>query len=160
MIVKSNHDIFVDRWLQSNDWRKEKNKYAYLTYSKLRADGLLPNGILAYNVMEAYGKSVKCLTEDESYKIQGIETGIHGHNGANGSRGSATQFKRLNTKLITAHTHTPLKMDNLVTVGTLTELRVGYNKGLSGWFHANSLIHINGKAQLIMIHKGKGYSTI
>ena len=160
VIVKSNHDIFVDRWLLSNDWRKEKNKYAYLKYAKLKADGELPNGILPYEMKLAFGDKVKCLTEDESFKVKGNEMGIHGHMGANGSRGSAMQFKRLNTKLVTAHTHSPLKMDNLITVGTLTFLRVGYNKGLSGWYHANAITHVNGKTQLLLMNQGKYYTTL
>lgn len=160
VIVKSNHDEFIDRWLLDNDWRKEKNKYAYLKYSKLKADGELPNGILPYNVALKFGERVKCLTEDESYKVADVELGVHGHVGNAGSRGSAIQFKRLNTKLVTAHTHSPLKLDNLVTVGTLTKLRVGYNRGLSSWYNGNAIIHPNGKVQNILIVKGVGYSTL
>jgi len=160
VIVKSNHDDFVDRWLKDNDWRKEKNKYAYLKYGKLKADGELPKGILPYEIQKAYGDQVVCLTEDESFKVRNNEFGVHGHIGANGSRGGANQFKKLNTKLITAHTHSPLKIDNLITVGTNTYLRLGYNKGLSGWFHANSITHKNGKTQLILIHGIKGYTTL
>ncbi|MDR1018996.1 MAG: hypothetical protein LBM02_09900 [Lachnospiraceae bacterium] len=160
IIVKSNHDLFCDRFIIDSDWRKEKNKYAYLKYAKLKADLELPNGILPYNVQQKFGNRVKCLTEDDSYKVRGIEMAIHGHIGNAGIRGSATQFKRLNTKLITAHTHTPLKLDNLTTVGTLTKLRVGYNKGLSSWFNANALVHENGKSQLILIFKDKGWTTL
>lgn len=160
VIVKSNHDDFVDRWLLDNDWRKEKNKYAYLKYSKLKADGELPNGILPYNIEKKYGKKVICLNEDDSFKIKGVELAVHGHIGNAGSRGSASQFKRLNTKLITGHTHSPLKLDNLLTVGTNTKLRMGYNKGLSNWFNGNGLVHKNGKTQLILIFKDKGWTNI
>lgn len=160
VIVKSNHDDFVDRWLLDNDWRKEKNKYAYLKYSKLKADGELPKGILPYNIEQKFGKKVTCLTEDDSFKIKGIELAVHGHIGNGGSRGSAVQFKRLNTKLITGHTHSPLKLDNLTTVGTLTKKRMGYNKGLSSWASANALVHKNGKSQLILIFKDQGWTNI
>lgn len=40
-------------------------------------------------------------------------------------------------------------------VGTLSGLRVGYNKGASSWMHANALIYPDGKAQLVYIVKGK-----
>jgi hypothetical protein len=82
-----------------------------------------------------------------------IECGVHGHIGTNGSRGSAIQFKDMNTKNITGHTHSPLRIDGHVCVGTLTHLRVGYNKGLSSWGHANAIIYPNGKMQLVIINK-------
>lgn len=159
VIVKSNHDDFVDRWLLDNDWKKEKNKYAYLKYAKLKADGELPNGILPYNIEQKYGGKVICLSDNSSFKVRNIELGVHGHIGNGGSRGSAVQFKRLNTKLITGHTHSPLKMDNLTTVGTLTKLRLNYNKGLSAWYNSNVIIHKNGKTQQILINKGQ-WTTI
>lgn len=160
IIVKSNHDIFVDRWLTDVDWRKEKNKYCYLKYGKLKADKELPNGILPYELKQAYGNQVICLTDDDSFKINGIELAVHGHLGASGSRGTGQQFKKLNTKLITGHTHSPLKLDNLLTVGTLTFLKLEYTKGMSAWYHANALVHENGKTQLLLIHGEKGYTTL
>lgn len=160
VVVKSNHDIFVDRWLEDIDWRKEGNKYSYLKYGKLKADGELPNGILPYELNKAYGNKVVCLTENDSFKINKTEFGVHGHIGAGGSRGSATQYKKMNTKLVTAHTHSPLKIDNLTTVGTNTILRMGYNKGMSAWYSANAITHYNGKTQLILINGKKGYTTL
>lgn len=160
VIVRSNHDDFVDRWLIDTDWRKEKNKYSYLTYSKLKADGMITKGILPYNIEKKFGKKVICLTEDDSFKIKGVELAVHGHIGNAGSRGSASQFKRLNTKLVTGHTHSPLKLDNLTTVGTLTKLRMGYNKGLSNWANSNAIVHTNGKTQLILIFKDKGWTNL
>lgn len=160
IIVKSNHDIFVDRWLEDIDWRKEANKYAYLKYGKLKADGDLPNGILPYEIKEAYGDKAVCLTENDSFRVNKTEFGVHGHIGASGSRGSATQYRKMNTKLVTAHTHSPLKLDNLITVGTNTKLRIGYNKGMSSWYNANAITHYNGKSQLILINGTKGYTTL
>ena len=159
VIVRSNHDEFVDRWLVDIDWRKEKNKYSYLKYGKLRADGMLPKGILGYNIKERFDDKVVVLTDNDSFKVNGVELAVHGHLGAGGSRGSYTQFKRLNTKLVTGHTHSPLKIDNLTTTGTLTKLRLEYNRGLSAWYHANVIVHKNGKTQIILIH-GDKYSTI
>ena len=159
VVVRSNHDEFVDRWLVDVDWRKEKNKYSYLKYGILRADGKLPKGILGYNIQEKFNDKVVVLTDNDSFKVNDVELAVHGHLGAGGSRGSYTQFKRLNTKLVTGHTHSPLKIDNLTTTGTLTKLRLEYNRGLSAWYHANVLVHKNGKTQIILIH-GDKYSTI
>lgn len=159
IIVKSNHDIFIDRFILDNDWRKESNKADYLYYAYLQAKGELPNGILPYEIRQRFGNKVICLTETSSYKLNDIEIAIHGHLGANGSRGGANQFKKLNTRLVTGHTHSPLIEDGLYTVGANCKIRQGYNKGLSSQGHSNVLIHKNGKRQQILIFNGE-YTTI
>ena len=155
IVIRSNHNDFFDRWLMNTDWRKENNKYAYLKYAKLRADGFLVKGILAWEIQEKFGDNIKCLDSNKSFRIKGIEVSQHGDLGANGSRGSANQFKTLNTKIITAHSHTPMKIDGFSSVGTLTNLRLSYNKGLSNWLNSNIIIHKNGKNQNLLIIKGK-----
>jgi len=84
---------------------------------------------------------------------------VHGHIGANGSRGGVIQFKNLNTKNITGHTHSPCREDGHSSVGTLTHLRVGYNKGASSWMNTNVVIYPNGKSQHVHIINNK-YTTL
>ena len=98
---------------------------------------------------------IKTLGLDDSFRVLGWELGVYGHVGANGSRGGHNQYKNMNTKMITGHTHSPNRGDGHMTVGTLSGLRVGYNKGASSWMHANALIYPDGKAQLIYIVNGK-----
>jgi hypothetical protein len=154
VVVRSNHDIFVDRFLEG-DWRKQTNKAAYLKYAGVLAEGLAPDGIVPYIINEAFDGVVKALGIDESYRVLNWELGMHGHMGANGSRGSFTQFKTLNTKNITGHTHSPTRVDGHMSVGTLTYKRLGYNKGMSSWMQSNVVIYPNGKAQHIHIINGK-----
>jgi len=154
VVVRSNHDIFVDRFLEG-DWRKQQNKAAYLKYAGVLAEGLAPDGIIPFIINEEFGGEVRALGIDESYRVLDWELGMHGHIGANGSRGSATQFKTLNTKNVTGHTHTPIRVDGHVSVGTLTYKRLGYNQGMSSWMHSNFVIYPNGKGQHIHIINGK-----
>jgi hypothetical protein len=49
--------------------------------------------------------------------------GQHGDVGANGSRGSLLQFRKLNTKIIVGHYHSPGK-DGALAVGTSTTMWV------------------------------------
>ena len=100
-------------------------------------------------------ENVWCLGINDSYSIAGFECAIHGHIGSNGSRGGVIQFKNLNTKNITGHTHQPCREDGHLSVGTLTHLRVGYNKGASSWLHSKVVIYPNGKAQHVHIIKNK-----
>jgi len=153
VMVRSNHCEFLDRWLNDVDWRKATNKSTYLELAYVLKNDIIGKGIIPAILNKYEVTNVKCLGIDESYRVMNIECGVHGHIGTNGSRGSAIQFKDMNTKNITGHTHSPLRIDGHVCVGTLTHLRVGYNKGLSSWGHANAIIYPNGKMQLVIINK-------
>ena len=153
----ANHNDFIDRWLQNEDWRKDGNKKLYLKYANITAEGLAPKGITAY-ILETEFDNVKCLGVDESFNVLGWELSLHGCKGASGTRGSAVQFKNLNVRNITGHSHTAIKMDGHLSVGTLTKLRMGYNLGMSSWSVSNVVIYPNGKAQHIHITRGK-YTT-
>jgi len=158
-VVRSNHDEFLDRWLSSNDWRKNSNKKAYLDLAYHLSETKNTKGVIPMYLEMNDIKNVYCLGIDESYRIAGIECGVHGHIGANGSRGSAMQFKDMNTKSITGHTHSPIRIDGHSSVGTLTHLRVGYNKGMSSWLNSNVVIYPNGKSQHVHIINNK-YTTL
>jgi hypothetical protein len=157
IVPSANHNDFIDRWLQNDDWRKEGNKALYLKYANITAEGLAPKGIIAY-ILESEFDHIKCLGVDESYSVLEWELSLHGDRGASGSRGSAIQFKNLNVKNVTAHTHSASKMDGHCCVGTLTKLRMGYNLGMSAWNPSNVVIYPNGKAQHVHITRGR-YTT-
>lgn len=152
--VQSNHNEFIDRWLRSEDWRKVKNKKLYLEFANVVAKGDAPKGIIAYYLQDKIN-NLYSLGLDESYNILDWELGIHSHIGVHGSRSSPTQLKNLPVKTIVGHSHVPNRIDGSITVGTLTHLRVGYNKGASGWLNSNAIIYPDGKATHIHIIKGK-----
>lgn len=152
--VQSNHNEFIDRWLRSEDWRKVKNKKLYLEFANVTAQGLAPKGIIAYYLQDKV-KNLYSLGLDESYNILGFELGMHSHVGVHGSKSSPTQLKNLPVKSVVGHSHVPNRIDGSLTVGTLTKLRVGYNRGASGWLNSNVIIYPNGKAQHIHIINGK-----
>ena len=157
VVVRSNHDDFLDRWLKTTDWRKDRNKRMFLYGANILANQAVAQkkGVISYLLDNAFGDQIKTLGLDDSYRVLGWELGVHGHVGANGSRGSANQYKQMNTKMVTGHTHSPSRQDGHMCVGTLSGLRVGYNKGASSWMHANALIYPDGKAQLVYIVGGK-----
>lgn len=153
-VVRSNHDDFIDRWLCNSDWRKSTNKKLYLELANLVAQGEITKGVLPY-ILEKETENAYGLALDESLNVLGFELGSHGHIGIHGARASATSLKTLPMKTITGHRHSPERVDGHLCVGTLTELRVGYNKGFSGWLHSNVVIYPNGKASHIHIINGK-----
>jgi hypothetical protein len=93
------------------------------------------------------------LGRSSSYQVKGWELGQHGDVGANG-RGSLLQFRKLNTKIIVGHYHSPGK-DGALAVGTSTTMRVGYNIGPSSWLQAHVIIHNDARAQHINFIDGE-----
>jgi len=159
VMVRSNHDEFLDRWLNDVDWRKSTNKSTYLELAHVLKNDTIGKGIIPA-ILNKFGViNVNCLGINDSFRVANIECGVHGHIGANGSRGGVIQFKNLNTKNITGHTHSPCREDGHSSVGTLTHLRVGYNKGASSWMNTNVVIYPNGKSQHVHIINNK-YTTL
>lgn len=148
-MVHSNHDDFIEKYLISFDWKKDiENAMEYMKYSSMLLGGLATKGVLAKIIQDEL-EGVTTLGLDESYRVLDWELGVHGHQGSNGSRGNPNQFKKLSTKMITAHTHTPSRIDGVVTVGTSTRLRVGYNTGASNWLQSHAILNADGKVQQI-----------
>lgn len=158
VVVRSNHDDFADRWIINADWKRHvKNSLEYMEYAKVLLERKAPHGIIPYIIKQHYPK-VKTLGRSDSFRVNGWELAVHGDVGVSGSRGSLEQFRRMNTRCVSGHSHTPGRRDGALAVGTLTKLRVGYNIGASGWMHANVVIHKNGKSQHILIIEGD-YTT-
>lgn len=152
--VLSNHCQHIDAWIRSTDWRKSLNKKLYLRFANIIAEGKATKGIVPY-VFSTELTNVQPLGIDESYRIKDWEISCHGHVGVHGSRPSPTQLKNLPVKTITGHSHVPNRVDGSVTVGTLTHLRISYNKGASGWLNSNAVIYPNGKVSQLNIIDGR-----
>lgn len=168
VIVRSNHDDFLDRWLKNGDWKKQptpKNSLCYMEYSQIlleqyanSQDGSGVMGVIPHLINERY-PHFKCLNRKEGYRVGPWELGYHGDVGSNGSRGSILQFRKLNTKVVVGHYHSPSRYDGALAVGTSTKLKVGYNEGgASSWLQSHVIIHKSGKAQHIHFINGQ-YTT-
>lgn len=162
IMARSNHDDMLDRWLQSADWRKTKNKKIYLELANILANEPVAQdkGVLPFLVERRFGDEVKTLSLDDSFRVLSWELSLHGHLGANGSRGNHGQFKNLNTKNITGHGHHPHREDGHAMVGTLSHLRVGFNRGASSWMNGFGILHRDDKFQHINFIKGNCYSDL
>jgi hypothetical protein len=162
VIVRSNHDDFLDRWLKNEDWKKQptfKNSKLYMRFSDLllgqyETDPYNVKGIIPAIINEKYPNYIT-LHRSSSYRVKEWELGQHGDMGSNGSRGSLMQFRQLNTKIVVGHYHSPGRKDGALSVGTSTKLRVGYNKGASSWLQSHVIIHTDGRAQHINFINGE-----
>lgn len=167
IVVPSNHDDFLQRWLMSADWRQDPTNAEFYLESALAmvrqaksrdADAERLNAFaywISRYVREMQRDDIRCLKNDESFSVAGIELGMHGDHGPNGSRGSIKNLRRLGTKSIIGHSHSPGIDEGAYQNGTSTRLRLGYNVGPSSWLNSHTVIYANGKRCLLNIIDGK-----
>lgn len=161
VVVDSNHDNALTRWLREADWKLDPvNAIFWLEtqLSLLRAIKCADaNFHLLEKVLQDMGlsRNVKFLRDDESYVIAGeIECGMHGHLGVDGARGSPLGLSRMGRKANTGHTHKAQILDGVYVAGTSSLLRLNYNKGPSSWSHSHVVTYSNGKRAILTIWEG------
>lgn len=159
IVVQSNHDDALKRWLDCNKYSPAKDPINAVTYHKLNAavyrDILNdePERAILETALAEMGLDsgmATFLNLDQSCLVHGVEVGYHGHTGTNGSRGNPVQFSKLGVPMVTGHTHSPSLYGNVTTVGCCN-LDQGYNKGLSSWDLAHAIIYPNGYTTLIRL---------
>lgn len=157
IVVKSNHDDFIDRWVRPYKFAKDPVNAEFGTL--LAADIITANKVgirkdffktaLELNGAPKNMSKLKWLSYDEDYLVSGIHLGAHGDRGANGARGSIKGLAKSYPRCVVAHSHTPGIFKGTFQVGTTSLLRLGYNKGASSWIHCSCLVYRSGQRQLI-----------
>jgi hypothetical protein len=165
IVVNSNHDRHLGRWLNDQDARFDYTNVEFwaqmwVSCTEIIRDGKKPNYLRVGLDLAGYSGNAIILEQDESYIIcpddsGGIECGLHGDDGPNGSRGSPTAFARMGRKMVTAHSHQAGINDGVYTVGTNSILRPDYVAGPSSWSHTFCVIYENGKRALLTIWDGR-----
>jgi hypothetical protein len=158
VVVKSNHDDMLDRWLKKGAFAKDpvNFKIGVDLASALTSSGkdYLKEAISMVQKPKHMNK-LKWLTMDEDYVVGGVHLGAHGDKGANGSRGSIKGMAKAYPRCVIGHSHTPGIFKGAFQVGTTSLLRLGYNRGASSWMHCSALVYRNGQVMLINSIKGK-----
>ena len=145
-VVRSNHDDFLNRYMNTNDWRKDLiNAKIYSELLTLALNGCAPNGLIPY-LIEQEGYATP-LGRDVSFKPTKHELANHGDLGANGSRGNIKQYADNGQHIIIGHGHTIWRLNKALMVGTSTIYRPNYVKGLSNWRQADVIEFGNGSVQ-------------
>jgi hypothetical protein len=162
IVVNSNHDRWLDRWLDNYNPQLDDPRNAEIYYDGNAAryqaarEGSDLN-VLDYLIRKHGGLkiSARFLGQDESFLTcnKRIENGQHGDLGPNGAKGSSTALAKCGRRSIICHTHTTGIWDGLYVAGTSTSFRMGYNHGPSGWTHSHVLTYENGKRAIITMYK-------
>jgi hypothetical protein len=164
VIVPSNHDDFLRRWIVAHDWKSDPiNAEFYLrtalemvrqtTYSGTGTSYPSPFPMVFPTIVDT--SNITLLRGNESFALAGVELGMHGDRGPNGARGSITNHRRLGVRSIIGHSHTPGIDEGAYQVGTSTSLRLEYNGGPSSWLNAHCVLHADGKRQLVIVVDGR-----
>lgn len=157
VVVKSNHDEFLDRYLK--DGMYTQDPYNHKTALRLALAMLEGEDPLRWGVEEMVGMEnkdkVRWLSRDEDFFIAKIQLGAHGDKGANGSRGSLQSMEKSYGNSVTGHSHSPEILRGAWQVGTSSLLKLSYNVGPSSWLNTSCLVYPNGARQLINMIDGK-----
>jgi hypothetical protein len=163
VIVGSNHNDMLGRWMKRTDWREDpENAKFYLDVAARMVDQTFldrkgANYPDPFSLLVKLRKlqNVRVLDEDESFMLGDVELGMHGNRGPNGSRGSTRNLRRIGVKSIKGHDHTPTIDEGCYSNGTSTLLRLEYNKGPSSWLQAHTVLHDDGKRQIVVFVDGR-----
>ena len=173
VVVNSNHDRWMDRFLDEYDPRRDdpQNAEIYFAGNAARFAALRTNGysgpgkgtrelnITEYMLQKFGGFTApaKFLDLDESFKIcnRKIECGMHGHLGADGAKGTPTTMSKIGRKANIGHTHSAGIWNGLYVAGTSSTLSMGYNHGPSSWSHSAILTYPSGKRAIVTYYEGQ-----
>lgn len=166
VVVDSNHDNQLSRWLGETDWRSDLVNAEFYCEAQSRILKSIRERDENFHIIEWAmtradpESSPRFLREEESFVIckdahGGIECGMHGHLGIDGAKGSPKSFSRMGRKANTAHTHSAGIVDSVYTAGHTCKRRVGYNRGPSSWSQSEIVTYPNGKRAIVTLRNGK-----
>jgi hypothetical protein len=165
--IESNHDKWIDRWLDDADHRKDRpNAAAFLRWDLARHEAVERGddgfSIWRHALRESapgHLDGVTFVNEGGSYVIcqdaGGIECGAHGHLGSNGAPGRPADLARVSGKANFGDKHAFQIIDGAYFAGTSSLLDLGYNKGPSSWRHGHIVTYGNGKRTTLAMHGRK-----
>lgn len=163
IVVESNHDLALERWLKEQDYRKDPvNAEFFLTmqlenYRTMKRGEELQTfktacemvGLSPYN-------EVRFLTTDETFRLHSIEMGQHGHNGSGGARGNVSAFQKQGIKFNIGHSHSCNIKDGIYQAGACMKVKdSGYAVGGSSWSISHIVTYSNGKRAIITCKNNK-----
>ena len=169
VFVRSNHDIKIEKWLNTADYRRDLINAEFFLEAQLEKVRAIVNDVKRFNVFEwamrlrGIPDNVIFLQEDDSFIIcknkgGGIECGQHGHLGPNGSKGTPRGLAKMARKQFIGDKHSPCIVDGLYTVGTCTGRDVAYTRGPSSWSPTHGVAYENGKRALLTMWAGRFYA--
>lgn len=168
IVVDSNHHDHLGRWLEESDARYDPKNVEFWTAMQARVWKDLREGnqtpryfrLMLEEVDPSILDMVEVLDRDDSFIIcedrgGGIECGMHGHSGPNGSRGNPRVMARLGRKANLGHYHSAGINDGIYRAGTCSSLDPDWTTGPGSWSHTHIVTYPNGKRALVTMWNKK-----
>lgn len=153
LVIKSNHDEALDKWVKSTGRELVDQNLRYWHYLNLwmldNPDGDVFEHAVYLSRPDLQDRNIQFVRADESVLIHGIEFGMHGHYGPNGARGNPRAFRQIGRRANTGHTHSAGIIDGVWTAGVLGSLDMQYNRGPSSWSCSHIITYPNAKRTII-----------
>lgn len=159
VVVKSNHDEHLDRWIREGEFKRDPVNAAFYLSAAVAKFEAIRTGRDGFDLLRwaiertGIAPPVRWLGRDESFRVAGVEMGLHGDLGPNGSRGSASGLSRIGAKANIGHSHAAAIFAGCYQAGVSCALDMGYNRGPSNWSHSHIVTYENGK-RAIITHRG------
>jgi hypothetical protein len=162
VVVGSNHDDALVRWLRESDFREDPANALFFLETSLRlhqwlaagrsSDGFFEETLRDFNSDGLVG--VRFLRMGESLKLAGVEASIHGHIGADGRPGDVRSFERLGIRATLGHTHRPLARDGIYCAG-VCNMDLDYARGpITAWAVGHVATYPTGSRQHLLFDGG------
>lgn len=163
IIVFSNHNRFLARWIEDTDWMQLKDRDNVLFYfeTATRITRSIKWGETGVEYDDAFtswarellpkSQRFRVLDRDEAYMVGDVDYGGHGDDGPNGARGSLGAYSKLGVKTNTGHDHVGGIEGGATRGGTSTRRYAGYTHGPSSWMNTHVLQYATNKRTLLNI---------
>lgn len=161
VMIESNHDDRLLQWTRRDVDRMDTENAEYWHECNLAQLSATREGVGGFNLCrhalkgeDARGlEGVDFIPMGGSFVIcqdsGGIECGMHGHQGCNGSRGTAVGLAKMGMRITIADKHSPQILDGVYVAGMSGDLDQGYNNSPSSWQRSHVITYANGKRTLI-----------
>lgn len=165
LVVPSNHDLWLEKWLQSGEFMKDSRNRLFGI--KLAGCVAAKRYALEYAMVELLGLNdpkIRFLKVGEHYRVgpagDEVELGLHGHVGASGAKASMASIAKATDRAVYGHTHTYSRENETVNVGTITDLDPSYTRdGFKAWVQSIAAVGENGEIQVHVFKNGAWWAT-
>lgn len=163
VVVDSNHDNALEKWVRETTPDRDPVNAIFWHEASLAKYRAIERGDKGFHMLEwalrRHGLvEERFLREDEPFVIcpdrsGGVECGMHGHLGPNGSKGSVNSFAKMGRKKNIGHLHRAGIVDDVYVGGKSGDYE--YEAGPSAGSMSNVVTYANGKRTIVTIWRGK-----
>ena len=170
VVVESNHDAMVERWLREADYRKDPVNAIFFLELQLQKYKAIRAKDKRFHLCEWAARHLGCPEDVRWLRLgdpfiicpdakEGIQCTYHGHKGPRGAKGTPRAFARMGRRVNVGHVHGSGIWDSVYAAGTMSLLTLPYSVGApSDWSHTIIITYPNGKRALATYWAGKPWA--